>query len=352
MSVRNDISISRTIETVSRFTAFVYQIDGKDKHISFRDPNGFLGREEDYKTKIVEKAREEMHFFDWKESWIGTGKIAECACKAMNKSANLVFMNQQVDFRNRLNPEHSLYKSEAERVLFDIYRNPLCDDKTAFVNATETFGAKYDTIAYLFFLKDDMRFLPISPGHFDKSLEYLGFDYSTSHKCSWENYIGFIDIIKAVRDLLEETLPMEGKPRLIDAHSFMWIIQEPKFTNWSPNDDQICLIEKMTEKALLEDVSGGGGRRQTVSNPFVRSAEVVKQTRARASGICQLCKKPAPFEDRSGNPYLEVHHIKWLSRGGEDSTNNTVALCPNCHTRMHILDDEADVKKLKETLDK
>lgn len=40
----------------------------------------------------------------------------------------------------------------------------------------------------------------------------------------------------------------------------------------------------------------------------------------------------------------------WLSRGGEDSIANTVALCPNCHTRMHILDKPEDVDKLQEVI--
>ena len=77
------------------------------------------------------------------------------------------------------------------------------------------------------------------------------------------------------------------------------------------------------------------------------SAEVVKETRKCANGVCQLCKQPAPFTDKNGNPYLEMHHIVWLSRGGEDSSKNTVALCPNCHTRMHVLDKSEDVEKLK-----
>ena len=74
---------------------------------------------------------------------------------------------------------------------------------------------------------------------------------------------------------------------------------------------------------------------------------MVKETRKRANGICQFCNQPAPFIDKKGNPYLEVHHIVWLSHGGEDSTANTVALCPNCHTRMHVLDKTEDVEKLK-----
>ena len=55
-------------------------------------------------------------------------------------------------------------------------------------------------------------------------------------------------------------------------------------------------------------VFGAGGRKKTISSVFVRSTEVVKETRKRANGICQYCKQPAPFIDKNGNPYLEVHH--------------------------------------------
>ncbi|MDP3397077.1 MAG: HNH endonuclease [Methanoregula sp.] len=64
-------------------------------------------------------------------------------------------------------------------------------------------------------------------------------------------------------------------------------------------------------------------------------------------GICQLCNQPAPFSTVHGEPYLETHHIRWLSRGGEDVIENTVFLCPNCHRKMHVLDLPADVAKLK-----
>ena len=38
---------------------------------------------------------------------------------------------------------------------------------------------------------------------------------------------------------------------------------------------------------------------------------------------------------RSPCVFLEVHHIKWLSNGGEDSVENALALCPNCHRQAH-----------------
>lgn len=54
----------------------------------------------------------------------------------------------------------------------------------------------------------------------------------------------------------------------------------------------------------------------------------------------------APFSDKNGQPYLESHHIEWLSNGGEDTIENTVALCPNCHRKIHLLDDPIDKKML------
>lgn len=85
---------------------------------------------------------------------------------------------------------------------------------------------------------------------------------------------------------------------------------------------------------------------KTTVQQYVRSAYVVEYAKRLASGICQLCEQPAPFRDKKSMPYLETHHIVWLARGGEDTISNTVALCPNCHKRMHILDLEADKTKL------
>ena len=151
---------------------------------------------------------------------------------------------------------------------------------------------------------------------------------------------------------MEAALPMRGTPRLIDAHSFVWVIQEDKYIHWSPDDKENARIEQVAEEIVQEVVTGTGGRKTVTSKVFARSAEVVRETRKRANGVCQYCNQPAPFIDKKGNPYLEVHHVIWLSRGGEDSTNNTVALCPNCHTRMHVLDSPEDTERLLEAIKK
>lgn len=87
-------------------------------------------------------------------------------------------------------------------------------------------------------------------------------------------------------------------------------------------------------------------RKELISPGFKRNANVIELAKQRAKGVCQLCGLSAPFNDKQGNPYLEVHHIIWLSRDGSDKLSNTVALCPNCHSRMHIVDDELDIKVL------
>lgn len=83
-------------------------------------------------------------------------------------------------------------------------------------------------------------------------------------------------------------------------------------------------------------------RRAVHTGAYVRSAAVVKWVRARAGDYCEGCGDPAPFKTLNGAPYFEVHHIKALSEGGEDTIKNTIALCPNCHRRTEYAADAAE----------
>ncbi|AMW78899.1 HNH endonuclease [Acinetobacter sp. TGL-Y2] len=84
------------------------------------------------------------------------------------------------------------------------------------------------------------------------------------------------------------------------------------------------------------------GFRNTSTKYYIRSDSIVQLAKKLANGICQLCEEAAPFLDKNGDPYLETHHIEWLANGGSDSPENTVALCPNCHKKMHVVNDEKD----------
>ncbi len=93
------------------------------------------------------------------------------------------------------------------------------------------------------------------------------------------------------------------------------------------------------------------GTRNVKSQQHERDEYVAEYAKRQALGKCQLCRNEAPFANKKGEPYLESHHIVWLSKGGEDSISNTVALCPNCHRKMHILNTKEDVTYLKGVVD-
>jgi len=89
------------------------------------------------------------------------------------------------------------------------------------------------------------------------------------------------------------------------------------------------------------------GERQVTAKQYERNPYVSELAKRRAKGICQLCKREAPFKNKNGEPYLETHHIKPLSKAGTDTINNTVALCPNCHRKLHVLNDKEDIEILQ-----
>lgn len=104
-------------------------------------------------------------------------------------------------------------------------------------------------------------------------------------------------------------------------------------------------IEELEEKAR-QTQSSHPSRRCTTSQTYERNPYVTEFAKRRANGVCELCNQVAPFTNKHNEPYLETHHIEWLSNGGSDTIENTVALCPNCHKKMHVVDDPRDKNKL------
>lgn len=81
-----------------------------------------------------------------------------------------------------------------------------------------------------------------------------------------------------------------------------------------------------------------------------RNQYISEYTKERANGICDLCGKDAPFKDKNGRPYLESHHVITLAENGPDAIYNTVAICPNCHKKIHVLHQKEDINKLAKTI--
>lgn len=78
-------------------------------------------------------------------------------------------------------------------------------------------------------------------------------------------------------------------------------------------------------------------KREVLVTVYDRNPAVAAQVLIRAQGVCERCKKPAPFiSKKRGTPFLEVHHVEQLAKGGEDTIGNTLAVCPNCHREVHF----------------
>lgn len=111
--------------------------------------------------------------------------------------------------------------------------------------------------------------------------------------------------------------------------------------------------EEKTIKASTEGIKeykAEPSSRTVTTRVFDRDPNIAAYVKQLADGNCQLCEKNAPFKDEYGKPYLESHHIDWLSNGGLDIIENSIALCPNCHRKMHVIAAHSDVKKLKNSV--
>lgn len=113
---------------------------------------------------------------------------------------------------------------------------------------------------------------------------------------------------------------------------------EAKSKSRSDKKDQAELqqLREAAEESAVENVPEGSTTSTIAETPeYTRSTAVRKYVLARANGVCEGCESPAPFANKSGNPYLHTHHVNELSDGGSDTPETVIALCPNCHYRVH-----------------
>ena len=110
------------------------------------------------------------------------------------------------------------------------------------------------------------------------------------------------------------------------------------------NPDPAQVVKLSTRELITRSQMSSAPHEPKVTQTTVyHRDEYLKEAVKRiADGKCQLCGKDAPFIDNNGEPYLEEHHVKRLADGGTDTIDNVVAICPNCHRKIHILNDPTD----------
>lgn len=114
-----------------------------------------------------------------------------------------------------------------------------------------------------------------------------------------------------------------------------------------PSVNDLARLAQEADTDPTENADSGESRRRT----YARSRALRTYVRARANGVCEGCGEDAPFKAMDGNAYLEAHHTKRRSDFGPGNRRTVIALCPNCHTRVHFsIDGDAYNEELKEKL--
>jgi len=125
-----------------------------------------------------------------------------------------------------------------------------------------------------------------------------------------------------------ESLPLEPRARLL------------------PEERLEALLLAGDENAvarLLQDEPAGIAeerRRYLMTEVARRDRGLVEQLRELYDGECQICAW-APRRSY-GTELCEAHHVRWLSRGGNDALTNLVLVCPNHHRAIHRCDAPFD----------
>jgi hypothetical protein len=195
--------------------------------VSFQQ--GVAATWESYKPALRGAALRAMAVDKWDVGSIGSGKILEAAIAGIElPDNNLVRWQNRFGHANR--SHRALIEARIdpgarrglETWLFNFYRGTSKLGE-AFEELRELAGSRYDLLAYMFFLRDMDKHMPIATKTFDEAFKRLGIDLVTTQRCSWDNYCQYNDALREVTAALIEQAGI-GNARLIDGHSFCWML--------------------------------------------------------------------------------------------------------------------------------
>lgn len=158
--------------------------------------------------------------------------------------------------------------------------------------------------------------------------------------------------VKANADVLGRAFQGNAAVRLITLQDHQILSAAAKNLKLEPRAR--ILPEEQLEAALLlgdeeavkslvqaEDAGIAEERREYLFRQApTRNKNLAKELQKLYAGKCQVCL----WNPRGtyGQPLCHGHHVHWLSRGGEDSLENMVLICPNHHAAVHGCDAPLD----------
>jgi hypothetical protein len=131
--------------------------------------------------------------------------------------------------------------------------------------------------------------------------------------------------------ILEETYPKSRKCRAAQCDGEYWLVEDTGalFRLWRGRRGHSLAHKAPPDPRGFGQVAPA--HREHISRYIERDPRVRRFTLDRARNQCEI---PGCTDSRDFN-VPDVHHITRLGDGGADHTDNTIALCPACHARIH-----------------
>ena len=218
-----------------QFSRFDKQIRSQSGGAFTSFKEGLPARWEGYKEDLRKEALYRLDVPSWKRPELGKGRILARVIDAIEINVpRRGIRNNLVAWPNRYGHKYLSHRAlldatsnrtiryAFEKWFFAFFKTSRSEEK-AFEEFRELAGNRYDLVAYLFFLKDGDRFMPIAPTTFDKAFRLFGSDLVTSGRCSWANYACYNENLLEVQRALREFRGIRDA-RLLDAHSFCWML--------------------------------------------------------------------------------------------------------------------------------
>jgi 5-methylcytosine-specific restriction enzyme A len=125
-----------------------------------------------------------------------------------------------------------------------------------------------------------------------------------------------------------EALPIEARARLLPEERLEALLL-------AGDENAVALLLREEPAGMAQE-----RRHYLMTEVARRDRDLVEELRDIYAGECQICSW-APRRSY-GTELCEAHHVRWLSRGGDDVLENLVLLCPNHHRAIHRCDAPFD----------
>ena len=313
--------------------------------------SGVIHSWESYKEDIRRIALKRLNSSDWTAKDCGTGRILIDLVHAIEIRESAAIHNNLVAWEPRPN-QPSLTdqlrqdvgigqsRNQFERVLFDLFKGDT-DRELTLTRLVELIGRRYSVIAYIFFLIDDTRYMPIAPQTFDVAFAELGINLRMSGKCSWENYTAYNEVIGWVQGALIDWKGF-ADTRLLDAHSWIWLMarlpgkieQQRRQGVSKPDDVKFKMIE--LGRNIINRAANANGQTE---NAVVKNKEVfgfssdqalhnfLEELWEKQQGLCSLTGLPMRVRIPKGEPNHMIVSVDRIDSDKQYSPDNLQLTC-------------------------